>query len=166
MRILIIGTILFSLMLSGCSLIPMPKIVKPKDVIVTSKNREEKLYKETGYEELLGKARKFTRYYKDYSSNQEKTVPKKTLMERVGNWISGLSFLAFILIGAGLFFFPTITISILWSVKCRVGRALRETVSAIKISQAVNRDTELHNQLAFKQTKQTKKMIGNIKANL
>lgn len=151
---------------AGCSLLPKPTIVRPKNVITTAQSKKEQVYRESGYEEVAGKAKRFEKYYKDAYSDKEKSVPKKTLMERVGNWVAGLSLITFVLIAAGLFFAPTLTISVLWSAKRRIGRALRETVYAIKYAQAVNKDKELHDALSAKQSKETKQIVGKMKTEI
>ena len=96
--ILIIGLCLSLLGFSGCSLFPrIGSGVKAKPAIVATQSQEEKVYREDGYEEVAGKAKKFSKYYRDFSKSKEKSIPKLTLMEKVGRWISGLGLVTFLL---------------------------------------------------------------------
>lgn len=104
--------------------------------------------------------------YKEVIKSKEKSVPQKTIMEKVGSWVSGLSFWLFILIGLGMFLAPTVTISILFSLWKRARRAFIETVQAIKQSNAVRENEKLHNALASSQTPDTKRMVSEIKSKL
>lgn len=107
--------------------------------------------------------------YKEVIKSKEKSVPQKTIMEKVGSWIGGLSWLAFILLIAGFFFVPTVPTIIVFFLKRtlkRVKNALEETVTAIKQSNAVRENEKLHNALASSQTPDTKRMVSEIKSKL
>lgn len=161
-KIIMVG-LLSCFCFTGCSL--LPKVTVSKPTIVKSNKRNEEVYKVSGYRDVAGKATKFNIYHKKYNKGSKQSVPKKTLMEKLGSWIAGLSFMSFILLGLGLFFFPTITISILWMVKVRLANALKETVQAIKECKA-DEQIDLHNALKYRHTQKTKKVINTMKAGL
>ena len=154
----------FLLSTSGCISLPL-KIGNNKSNITYSKTDKGTIIREEGYEEVAGKPKKYSKYYKEYDKGSEKSIPKKTLMQKVGDWISGLGFLAFILLGVGLFLAPTVTIGILFSILKRTRRAFIETVKAIKDVKA-DQQIELHNALNKNQSNETKQLVGEIKAKL
>lgn len=157
--------VLSTFLLSGCVGLPIKLGGGSNTNITYSKTDKGTIVKEEGYEEIAGKPKKYSKYYKEYDKGNEKSVPKKTLMQRVGDWISGLGFLAFILIVAGLFLAPTVTISILFSILKRTRKAFIETVKAIKDVKA-DQQTELHNALNKIQSEETKQLVGEVKAQL
>ena len=103
---------------------------------------------------------------KTIKKSSEKAVPKVTLGQRIAAWFAGAGTLTIILIAAGLFFAPSATISILLWSRAKIGRALSETVRAIKISSAVRESEKLHNALAAEQSVTTKKIVNNIKSEV
>lgn len=166
MKGILILTLCLPFLFSGCSLLPrVGSGVKAKPAIVSTQSQESKVYREDGYEEVAGKAKKFSKSYREFNKSKEKTTPKKTMMERVGSWISGLGIVTFILIAAGLFFAPTVTISLLWSAKKRIGRALKAVVHAVKDTQA-DQEERLHNALKDRTNRETRIEIDKIKSKL
>ena len=94
------------------------------------------------------------------------TTPKKVgLAERVGNFIAGLSFWIFALIVLGLVLAPTATIGFLFKKYVQYKNAMKQTVAAIKEARAVDSQA-LHDALKLKQSVDTKKIVGKIKAGL
>jgi len=160
--IVLILTMLFT---SGCAGLPLPRLGGSKPATKTSRSKDEVVHRITGYEEVAGKPKKYTYHYREFHKSSEKVVPKKTLMERVGGWISGLGFLAFILLVAGLFLAPTVTIGIVFNILKRTRRALKATVQAIKDVRA-DEEPKLHAALNKRHTKETTDVIGEIKAKL
>jgi len=94
------------------------------------------------------------------------TTPRKlTLGEKIGNWFSGLSVVAIIALVVGLVLCPGATLAWLVKLLFKWKTAMKQTVAAIKESKAVE-NLELHNALKDKQSIETKKIVGHIKANL
>lgn len=100
------------------------------------------------------------------SVGYQKKEKKLTLMEKVGNWFSSLSFIAFILVIAGLFLAPGATIGFLLSLLKKWRSAATQTFRAIKESNATQTSPELKNALASKQSDETKKIVDKIKRSL
>ena len=141
-------------MLTSCSLIPNISMggssgaaqVKKYEELVKYKTDEAKLF------------------YRTRSSN--KIIPRKTLIQRMGSWISGLSIIAVLLLGLGFILAPSTTVLFLLGLLRKWKLAFKQTVFAIKSSQAVNDNETLHNELKSKQSVVTKKLVGDIKAEL
>ena len=94
------------------------------------------------------------------------TTPKKTgLVERVGNFIGGLSFWIFALIVLGLILAPGATIGFLFKKYAQYKNAMKQTVAAIKEARAVDSQA-LHDALKSKQSVDTTKIVGKLKADL
>ncbi len=94
------------------------------------------------------------------------TTPKKVgLAERVGNFIAGLSFWIFALIVLGLILAPGATIGFLFKKYAQYKNAMKQTVAAIKEARAVDSQA-LHDALKARQTVETRKIVGRIKAGL
>lgn len=157
------GILLVALMLSGC--LRLPRLVTPR--------RPETIY--SWREKLVTKPKAVVagdkivviqEEQKTLTVGYEKTTPKETFMQRVGNWISGLGMIAFIAIVAGLILCPGATLSFLMKKAFAYKRALKETVQAVKESRAVNTGQDLHDALAQRQSNATKKIVGNIKSDL
>lgn len=146
-------------MFNGCSLLRLPKIIEGNQPAI-------KQIKSKNYNKFYYKNKKTGETLYEINKGNKQVVPEKTLAQKIGAWFSGLTIIGLILLGVGLFFAPTVTIGILFSVYRRIGRALRETVTAIKLSQAVNRDDELHNELKSNQSKETKKIVSKIKMEI
>lgn len=153
-----------SLLLSGCAGIPFPKITTPK--------KPETVY--NWREEVTRKPRAIITDDKTYVVEEVKktlqvgleTTPRKlSLGEKIGNWFSGLSVLAIIALVVGLVLCPGATLAWLVKLLFKWKRAMRETVAAIKEAKAVE-NIELHNALKDKQSVETKKIVGQIKADL
>ena len=94
------------------------------------------------------------------------TTPKKVgFIERIGNFIGGLSFWIFALIVLGLFLAPGATIGFLFKKYAQYKNAMKQTVAAIKEAKAVDSQA-LHDALKSKQSVDTKKIVGKLKADL
>ena len=152
------------LLLSGCAGIPFPKITTPK--------KPETVY--NWREEVTRKPRAIITDDKTYVVEETKkilqvgleTTPGRlTLGEKIGNWFSGLGVLAIIALVVGLVLCPGATLAWLIKLLFKWKRAMRETVAAIKESKAIE-NAELHNALKDKQSVETKKIVGQIKADL
>ena len=156
--------VLSMFLLSGCIGLPV-KFNSGNSNITYSKSDKGTIIKEEGYEEVAGKPKKFSKYYREFEKDNEKSIPKKTLMQKVGDWISGLGFLAFILLVVGLFLAPGVTISVLFSILKRTRRAFIETVKAIKEVKGDQKE-DLHNALNKNQSNETKQLVGEVKAKL
>ena len=140
--------------LASCSLLPKISMGSSSNAIQI--NKYEELYKHKVDGEKT--------YFRKRTSN--KVIPKKTFSQRIGGWISGLSILGIILLGIGFIFAPTATALFLVKLLVKWKSAFRQTVFAIKSSQAVNNDTVLHNELKSSQSNTTKRLVGDIKAKL
>lgn len=157
MRIKIIGLLLGIVFLFGCGSIRLPSLNPIQKVAYTNKrNYNKKYYRNTKTGETIY----------EISKGSEKTTPKKTMMESFGAWVSGLSFIAFIAIIAGMFLAPGLTVSILFSLWRRTRRAFIETVRGIKQANAVNDSDTLHNSLKAYQSTNTQRMVGEVKSKL
>ena len=95
-----------------------------------------------------------------------KVEMKKTFSQKIGSWISGLGFLGIILLIAGLVLAPSATIGFLFSTLGKWKKAMKQTVSAIKESRAVDADVSLKTSLSGKQSKETKKIVDGIKREI
>ncbi len=94
------------------------------------------------------------------------TTPKKVgFIERIGNFIGGLSFWIFALIVLALIIAPGATIGFLFKKYAQYKNAMKQTVAAIKEARAVDSQV-LHDALKSKQSTDTKKIVGQIKASL
>ena len=119
--------------------------------------------------ELIEDKKEGLKYYK-LTKSRDKIIPKLTFAQKIGKWISGLTIIGVILIGIGFIVAPPATMTILWYIAKRgkklAQRAFEETAMSIKLSQAVNKDEKLHNELKSNQSENTKKMVGEFKAKL
>lgn len=94
------------------------------------------------------------------------TTPRRVgLVERIGNFIGGLSFWIFALIVLGLVLAPGATIGFLFKKYVQYKNAMKQTVAAIKEARAVDSQA-LHDALKSKQSVDTKKIVGKLKADL
>lgn len=94
------------------------------------------------------------------------TTPKRIgFMERMGGFIAGLSFWIFALIILGLVLAPGATIGFLFKKYAQYKNAMKQTVAALKDARAVDSQA-LHDSLKARQTAETKKIVGNLKAEL
>ena len=92
--------------------------------------------------------------------------PQRTIIQRIGYWIAGLSLIYVII---GLVLGPGVVVSIIvWKIRIarRMKRAVVEIVSGIKKSEMIRSSPRLHNKLKEETSAQTKKIIGEIKAGL
>ncbi len=157
--------IIFSVLFAGCLTIPFPRLnaPKPPDTIYDY----EDVMKTTPTAIVIGD--------KTYVlENKERTIrvayqkkeKKLTFIQKIGNWFSSLSLIAFILVIAGLFLAPGTTIGLLLSLLKKWKNAAQQTIRAIKESNAVENNSELKNALSSKQSDETKKIVNNVKGSL
>lgn len=94
------------------------------------------------------------------------TTPRKVgFMERLGDFVAGLSFWIFVLIILGLVIAPGATIGFLFKKYAQYKNAMKQTVAAIKEARAVDSQV-LHDSLKTRQTVETKKIVGKLKADM
>jgi len=94
------------------------------------------------------------------------TTPRRVgFMESIGGFIAGLSFWIFALIFLGFILAPGATIGFLFKKYLQYKNAMKQTVAAIKEAKAVDSQV-LHDALKARQTTDTKKIVGNLKADL
>ena len=141
-------------MLTSCSL--LPNISMGSSSGVAQVKKYEELYKHKADGEKT--------YFRKRTSN--KIIPKRTFSQRIGGWISGLGIVAMLLLAAGFILAPSTTVLFLLGLIRKWKLAFKQTVVAIKTSQAVNKDNELHNELKAIQSQRTKRLVGDIKAEL
>jgi len=98
--------------------------------------------------------------------NYEKQEKQLTFMGRLGAWIGGLGLIGVILLIVGLVLAPGATIGFLFSTLAKWKSAMKQTVSALKTANVVNENKELKEALKSSQSVQTKKIVGDIKAEL
>ena len=161
-------TILFLvlLLLSGCaSVIPKFPSLTPPDKPRTVYNWNEEVITEpkvikAGEGEFI-----VQRTEKRLTAGLDTTPRKVGLPERIGGFIAGLSFWVFALIVLGLILAPATTIGFLFNKYQQYKEAMKQTIAAIKESRAVESQA-LHDALKSRQTVETKKIVGKIKANL
>ena len=145
----------------GCSLIPFPKINSPKppdtiyDYEETTLSSPQAIITDGKAYVVENKERKLIVNY----SQKEK---KLSFLEKIGNWISSLSLIAFILIIAGLFLAPSATIAFLLGLLKKWKNAFKETARAIQESKAIETNPELKNALKDKQSESTKAIVDKI----
>ena len=157
--------IILCLLLSGCGGFRLPNLVTPKQPR-TLYNYRETLSTTPKAVVFNGKVVVVEDTKKEVIVNYEKQEKQLTFIGRIGSWISGLGLIGFILLIIGLALAPGATIGFLFSLLGKWKRALRETVSAIKESKIVDSNREVENSLRAKQSKETRKIVGNIRAEL
>lgn len=152
--------------LSGCASV-MPKFpsLAPPDKPRTVYNWKEEMVTEpkvikTGEGEYI-----VQRTEKRLSADLDTTPEKVSFMERIGSFIAGLSFWIFALIVIGLVIAPGATIGFLFNKYAQYKNAMKQTVAAIKEARAVDSQV-LHDSLKSRQTVETKKIVGKLKADL
>ena len=164
---IIVGiTITLLCLLSGCaSIVPkFPSLIAP-DKPRTVYNWNEEVVTEpkvikTGEGEFI-----VQRTEKRLSAGLDTTPRKIGFVERVGSFIAGLSFWIFALTVLGLVLAPGVTIGFLFKKYIQYKNAMKQTVSAIKEARAVDSQV-LHDALKVRQTVETKKIVGKLKAGL
>jgi hypothetical protein len=119
-----------------------PKVIKAGDGTVVAQRTEKRL-----------------------SVGLDSTPKKVGLVERIGNFIGGLSFWIFALIVLGLVLAPGATIGFLFKKYAQYKNAMKQTVAAIKEARAIDSQA-LHDALKARQTVETKKIVGNLKSEL
>ena len=143
------------IMLSGCSMLKIPFIGNSTPKYKLQKNYEWEYFKDKNAGVV----------YKKIVKNTDKIVPEKTFIQKIGAWIGGLTLLGIIAVSLG-WISPAVIALFLWKVGLRWKRGFVETAIGIKQAQAVNENEKLHNELKAVQSKQTKKLVGQVKAGL
>ena len=163
-KLIIFGLCLISL--CGCASI-MPKFpsLSPPEKPRTIYNWSEEVITEpkvvkTGEGEFI-----VQRTEKRLSAGLDTTPKKIGFIERTGNFIAGLSFWIFALIVLSLILAPAATIGFLFKKYTQYKNAMKQTVAAIKEARAVDSQA-LHDALKAKQSVETRKIVGSLKADL
>lgn len=153
------------LTLTGCITIPLPKMSTPKkpETVYSWSEKRTREPKIVAIEN--GKAVVVDKEEKTLDVHYEKTTPKKTFIEKIGSWISGLSFFAFIAIAAGMILAPGATLGFLVKSIFKWKRAAKETFKAIKVARLEDSQA-LENSLKAEQSESTKKLVGQVKHSL
>ena len=93
-------------------------------------------------------------------------VPKTTFMQRIGNWLGGLSIIGIIILIVCLILFPGATLAWLVKQMFKWKKALVETAGAIKDAKAAEGDSALEMALKERQSIETKKLLGKLRPTL
>lgn len=160
---IIVGICLFGL--CGCASVPRFPLLAPPEKPRTVYNWNEEVVTEpkvikTGEGEFI-----VQRTEKRLSAGLDTTPKKVGLTEQIGNFIAGLSFWIFALIVLGLVLAPGATIGFLFKKYAQYKNAMKQTVAAIKEARAVESEA-LHDSLKARQTVETKRIVGKLKADL
>lgn len=150
------------LLLTGCAGIPFPKITTPKKP-ETVYSWQERIKTKPHAVVYNDKVVIVEETEKTLAVGLQRTIQRLTVAEKLGNWISGLSIVGFLILIVCLILAPGATLGFLVKAFFKWKRALRETVSAIKESKAVDKDTELKKSLKATQSLSTKKLVDTIK---
>lgn len=156
--------LLIMIFLTGCAGIRLPSLPTPKRPDTLYNYSETQTSKPTAVV-TNGKVIVVTETEKTVRIGLKIAPKKVTFAERIGGWISGLGLIAVIALIVGLVLAPGATIAFLFKVVRKWKRAMRETVVAIKESKAVTNGNGLDKSLSSRQSEETKKIVGNIKAS-
>jgi len=119
--------------------------------------------------EMLEDKKEGIKYFK-VTKSKDKIIPKLTFAQKIGKWVGGLTTLGIMLAIIGFVVAPTATMTILWAIaragKAIARRAFTETATQINKTEVLNRDKQLHDALKDKTSPSTKKMVGELKAEL
>src|SRR3989338_4290321 len=102
---------------------------------------------------------------KRLTAGLDTTSRKVGMPERIGGFIAGLSFWIFAMIVVGLILAPATTIGFLFNKYRLYKNAMKQTVIAIKEARAVDSQA-LHDSLKTRQTVETKRIVGKLKADI
>lgn len=161
----LLWVIVLSLLLSGCAGIRFPKLPTPKKP-ETAYNWNERS-KITPRAVVAGnRVVVLEESEKTLQVGLEQTPQKLSFAQRLGGWISGLGILGIILLIAGFILAPAATAGFLVKLLFKWKKAFRETVLAVRESKAIEKDADLRNSLASKQSLSTKKMVDGIKREI
>ncbi len=150
------------LLLTGCAGVRLPRLATPKkpETVYSWSERTRTTPKAV----VVGnKVVVVEESEKTLHVGLEQTPRKLTFGQRIGNWISGLGILGILLLIAGFILAPAATMGFLVKFLFKWKRALRETVLAVKEAKAIDKNAELKNLLAAKQSNSTKKIVDDIK---
>jgi len=148
--------------LSGCSLLKLPGLPTPKGP-QTVYNWQETITRKPHTVIVNGKIVVVEEVTQELIVGYEKVTPKRTFIQKIGAWISGLGILGFVLLAIGLVLAPATTIGFLIGTIKKWKSAMKETVVAIKDSGAVKEGNGLKTALSEKQSTQTKALVDSIK---
>ncbi len=99
--------------------------------------------------------------------NKETKEPSLTWWQRMCRWFGSLGTFGIVLLIAGMLLCPGVTIGFVVRLIRRLKNALRETVKAVKESDAVSHvDPVLHDALSSNLSRTSKVLVGRIKAQL
>ena len=162
-KIITIAVLLF--FVSGCAAIPFPKLTTPKKP-ETVYNWNETTRTTPKAIVFDGKVVVVEETEKTLQVGLDTTPAKLSFLQRIGNWISGLSLIGFLILIACMILAPGATLA--WVVKLlfKWKRAFKETASAIKEAKSVEKDADLRNTLSSKQSTVTKKIVDELKRGL
>ena len=136
-----IAIVLLLLFLPGCAGIPFPKITTPKkpDTIYNwrEENRRTPKAVVAGDEVVVVEE---TRNVVEVGL--ERTPHKLSFAQRIGKWISGLSFIGILLLIIGLILAPGATMGFLIKLLLKWKRGFKETISAIKEAKATEKSNK------------------------
>jgi hypothetical protein len=152
-------------LLSGCALLKLPGMPTPKGP-QTVYNWQETVTKKARPVKIDDKIFIVQDEVKELIVGYEKVTPKKTFIEKIGSWISGLGMIGFVLLVIGLVLAPTATIGFLFATLRKWKNAMRETVSGIKESRLIDKDNGLKASLTDKQSTKTKLLVDSIKRTM
>lgn len=102
--------------------------------------------------------------------SSQKLTPKRTAIQKAGDFIGGLGAVAFIALVIGFFVAPLATVGIVASIGKKWKNATIQIAKAIKVSGVLKsetkEDTSLEVALKTNQSMQTQELIGKIKGKL
>lgn len=158
-QIALLGIIL---LLSGCGgFLPGISTPKPPDTVY---NWHETVHTTPRLiTSVDGKSYTADETTKELSVEYTKKEKPLSFLQKIGNWIAGLSWTAFILIGGCLLIFGSAPILWAYAKYQKIKTGLKEVVSGIEDSNKVQSDKDLHDALAKSTSDGTKKLIDDIK---
>lgn len=156
---LIITVLIF---MAGCAPISFPKLPTPKkpETVYNWNEKTTTKPKAVVYGDKIVVVEETER---TLQVGLETTPQKLSFSQRIGGWISGLSFIAFLGLIVCLVLAPGATLAWLVKLLFKWKKAFKETVVAIKEAKAVDKDPELKNILNAKQSIETKKIVDEIR---
>ena len=140
------------IMLSSCSLLPNISMESSRGAAQVKK-----------YEELIKYKTEDARLYVR-TRTSDKVVPKKTIMQRLGSWISRLGIIAMLLLVAGFVLAPSATGLFLVRLVLKWKRAATTTIRAISNAKAIEKGNPLYNELRSQHDRTTEILVDKVKA--
>ena len=152
--------------LSGCITLNPFTSIRDEPRSQYEKESESTITPRFAVNEKTGKVTKAYEKRKYSRTSKVKEEIRYGFFKRIQMRIASMGALAFIILIAGVILFPSVVISWLSKRVVAIGNALKQTVKSIKESNAKDTDIALHDSLKINQTEKTKKIVGNIKAEL